>query len=107
MGFEDLELIDDIGSAAMWVPEGRQLTAVLAGYEIHITDMTGQESAELTLSRHAHSSRRRWRGSTEERRNAAGKAEPADLLASVLDVLSPEECPGWDSNPQAVAGSGF
>jgi hypothetical protein len=49
MGFEEIEFIDDIGSAAMWVPEGRQLTAVVPRYEIQVIDMTAQERANLTL----------------------------------------------------------
>lgn len=49
MGYKNIELIDDIGSAAMWVPEVRHLTVVVPGYELQVIDMSAGEDASLNL----------------------------------------------------------
>lgn len=48
-GHGNIELIDDIGSAAMWVPEVRHLTVVVPGYELQVIDMSAGENASLDL----------------------------------------------------------
>ena len=50
MGFKDIEFIDDIGNAAMWLPEARQLTVVVPGYEVQVIDMTASGEASLSLA---------------------------------------------------------
>lgn len=49
LGVEEIQFIDGLGTAAMWVPDFRQLVVAVPSYEVSMMDMSPGNIADLSL----------------------------------------------------------